>query len=275
MENKVKFGFLPYDEMLLKISEGLINQYDIIFTKDTKETFVISEDLIPIAIKSKVYIFNSIEEAENKLNENIDTYIGQIVSIFEVDTYKGYIVNKENNKFVVKPLCDLSHIDYDTLGNKPIVNIYGESSNPIIISDLDNGIYSITGHFKIASNDITIHLNPNPTIFVIEKDNVDCCIYINKIATKEITNYVVEKNNSTVVDKYVTEQFLKENNYVTSSYVDEKIVALGFLTTEEVKKYIEEVVPLAIGKEIIPVIDERIDKKILSATKAQITSLFL
>lgn len=275
MENKVKFGFLLYEDMFLKLSEGIINQYDIIFTKDTKETFIISENLIPIAIKSKVYIFNSVEEAERKLNENTDTYVGQIVSILEENTYKGYIVNQNNNKYVVKPLCDLSNIDYNTLGNKPILNINGESNNPIVISNLDNGIYSITGHFKIASNDITIHLNPNPTIFIIEKDSVNDCTYINKIATKEIANYVVFKNNSTVVDKYVTEQFLKDNGYITSTYVDEKIVALGFLTKEEIQKYIEEVVPIAIGEQIVPVIDERIDKKILSATETQITSLFV
>lgn len=274
MDNKVKFGFLLYEDMLLKLSEGIINKYDVIFTKDTKETFIISEDLIPIAIKSKVYIFNSVEEAENNLNKNVDTYVGQIVSILEESTYKGYIVNQNNNKYVVKPLCDLSNIDYNTLGNKPILNINGESNNPIVISDLDNGIYSITGHFKIASNDITIHLNPNPTIFIIEKDGINDCTYINKIATKEIANYVVYKHSSTLIDKYITEQFLKDNGYVTSTYVDEKIVALGFLTKEEVQKYIEDVVPIAIGEQIVPVIDERIDKKILSATETQITSLF-
>ena len=270
--NKVKFGFLFYSDILPKIQDGILDQYDVVFTKDTRETYIISQDLEPIAIRNKVYVFSSIQEAEETLNKNTDTYVGQIVSILDKTTYKGFIVDKKDDTFFVIPLCDLSSIDYDILGNKPIINLKGASNNPIIISSLTDGLYSISGHYKIAKNDFTVHLNPNPTIFIIKSENE--IIFIKKIATKEIVDYEVSDNSSKISNRYVTEIFLKENGYITSSYVDEKIIALGFLTKEDVEKYIEEVVPISIGEQIVPVIDERIDKKILSATEEQIIALF-
>lgn len=277
MDNKVKFGFLLYEDMLLKLSEGIINQYDVIFTKDTKETYIISSDLEPIALRSKVYVYNSKEDAIEAINNNTDTYVGQIVSILEGDTYRGYIVNKNSklrtNSYTVSPLTDISSIDYNTLGNKPIINKVGQSNNPIIISTLENGIYSISGHFKIASNDVTTHLNPNATIFIVGHNDEN--ISIKKIATKEIIDYTINDDLSTVINQYITSDYLKYNGYVTTSYVDEKLIALDFVAKEDMNVYVEELVLSVIDEKIVPIVDERIDKKILGATDEQIKNLFM
>ena len=146
-KNRTNLAYLSYDDMLKKISEGIINQYDVVFTNDTFETFIISEELEPKALKSKVYVFSSVTEAIQKLNKNSDTYAGQLVSILNGNTYQGYIVNLKNDAFTVNSLAESSSIDYDTLGNKPIINLIGKSDTPLVISELEDGTYSISGHF--------------------------------------------------------------------------------------------------------------------------------
>lgn len=275
-QNRAKFGYLAYNDMLQKITDGVLDQHDVVFTKDTKETYIITTDGEPVALRSKVYVYNSKEEAVKAINNNTDTYIGQMVSILEGDTYRGYIVNQNKQQrttsYTISPLTDTSSIDYNTLGNKPIINKNGQSDSPIIISTLSNGIYSISGHFKIASNDVTTHLNPNATIFIIEHSDEN--ISIKKIATKEIVDYVITDDSSIVVNQYVTSDYLKSNGYVTTSYVDEKLIALDYVTKAEMNTYVEELVLSVLDEKLIPVIDERIDKKILGATDEQIKLLF-
>ena len=271
-KNRVNFGYLSYEDMLQKISNGILNQYDVIFTKDTFETYVVSEELEPKPIRSKVCTFTSVTDAIQKLNKNTDTYVGQLVSILNGDVYKGYIVNQKNGSYTVTSLAQMDSIDYNTLGNKPIINVIGESDNPVIISNLENGTYFVTGHFKIALNDVTTHLNPNATIFIIEHN--EGVIYVKKISTKEIVDYEIIENNSNVVNQYVTKKFLDDNGYTTTSYVDEKIIALDFIKREEMTTYVEEIFQTFIDENLIPVVDDRIDKKIIGATEKQIYSLF-
>lgn len=271
-KNRTNLGYLSYDDMLKKISEGIINQYDVVFTNDTFETFIVSEELEPKPLKSRVYVFTSVTEAIQKLNKNTDTYVGQLVSILNGDSYRGYIVNLKNGAYTVNALNELSFIDYDTLGNKPIINLIGESDNPLIISDLENGTYSVSGHFKIATNDITTHLNPNTTIFIVEHDND--IVNIKKIATKEIIDYVVENDSNIIANQYITKNFLEKNGYATTTYVDEKILALDFIRREDMVTYVEELFTSFVDEKFIPLVDERIDKKIVGASEEEIYSLF-
>ena len=95
MEGRAKYGYMSSASIPLKIQSGEIDAYDIIYTTDTHESYVISPDLEPWAVRSKIYVFDSVENANTLLNVNTDTYIGQIVSILVDDKYKGYIVNRD------------------------------------------------------------------------------------------------------------------------------------------------------------------------------------
>ncbi len=271
-KSRTNFAYLTYDDMQQKLSDGTLNQYDVIYTKDSLETYIVTDELKAVALKSRVYAFSSIREAISKLNQNIDTYEGQLVSIYNGTEYCGYIVNLKNGAFTVTSLHQLSSIDYNTLGNRPINNMVGESDNPLIISSLSNGTYSVTGHFKIAKNDVTIHLNPNPTLFLISHNDND--IFIKMIATKEIIDYQVTGDISAERNQYITEDYLRDNGYTTTSYVDEKIMALDLVNKKEMITYVEELIAETIESTIIPLIDERIDKKIIPASTGQIVSLF-
>ena len=99
-----RFGYLDYAEMLNRLESGKINEHDVIFSKDRLTTYIISDSLQPVELRSRVYVFDSISEAESKLNTNKDTYIGQIVAIKNKNVYKGYIVNlSPDEKYIVCP----------------------------------------------------------------------------------------------------------------------------------------------------------------------------
>ena len=154
VDTRAKFGFLTYEDMLAKIVEGTLDAYDIIFSKDTKQVFIINDNLEPVAMRSKVYVYDTVEEANEALNTNTDTYEGQVVSIKDGDVYYGYIVNKDaKGAYFVRPLYEHAEpIDYNTLGNKPIENLMGTFNTPIILVDLPTGLYNICGKFKVTAD---------------------------------------------------------------------------------------------------------------------------
>ena len=272
MTDRIKFAYLTYDDMLSKLESGDINEYDIIYSKDQYVTYLITEDLQPLQLRSRVYVFDSISEAENKLNESIDTYIGQVVAILDNNTYRGYIVNQKSEKFTVTPLWEYSEpIDYDTLGNRPIVNLVGTVGKPIMVSELDDGIYRIKGQYKISDLEETIYLSASYIIITVSKNNQN--IEIKKITSDNITDYIVTTSDISK-NTYVTEQYLKDNNYVTTAYVDTKSGALELSIKEDMRGYVQEAITEVFGEELDKKIDDRIDEKIIPMSDSQIRNLF-
>lgn len=273
--NKTKFGYLSYGDMLQKITDGILDQNDIVFTKDTKEVYIVSSDLEPIALKSKVYVYDSVEEAIKAINVNKDTYIGQIVSVLEGDTYRGYIVNQNikqrNVAYTIEPLTDTSSIDYNTLGNKPITNIIGTTENPIVISELNDGIYSVKGEYKIANTEETIFLAAASSLFIVDKSTEG--ILIKKITSSDIIDYSI-KGSAVSYSSIVTHTFLEEQGFATTKYVDEKILALDFIRKEDVNKYVNDLVMSILNEELDSMVDKKIDEKIQVTSSEQVEELF-
>ena len=75
MESRAKYAYLSYDGMISKIADGTLDGYDIVYCSDTHENYVISPELQPLSVRSRVYVFDSVEEANTQLNINTDTYI--------------------------------------------------------------------------------------------------------------------------------------------------------------------------------------------------------
>lgn len=127
---RAKFAYINKDEIVPYIQDNTLNSADIVYTKDTHENYFISPDLIPIAIKSTIYCFESEKEAEEILNQSSDTYAGQIVSIRKDDVYKGYIINKskEKDKYIITSL------EEDTTQN-----IYGSFDENLFLTDAETG----------------------------------------------------------------------------------------------------------------------------------------
>lgn len=209
---RAKFGYLTYDDMVAKIADEKLDEYDICYTKDTHECYIVSEDKVPVAIKSKVNTYSSTDDAEKDLNSSLSTYEGQIVAIKYNDRFRAYIVEKNNDGFFVTPL-DVARdvIDYDTLGNRPIVNINGTTESPIIISELSEGIYHVSGQYTISPLDQNINLAMRDILFVTDGNG-----NIQKISGKSIMNYSVTNGE------------VKQDIFATQGYVDSKLITATY-----------------------------------------------
>lgn len=264
-----KNAYLNESDILDRIQKKQLDAYDIIYTRDTHACFIVSPDLIPIEIRNRVYQFSSVDEAVTALNENTDSYEGQIVSIFANEKYEGYMVNKNfNNKFYVTPLSQSStEIDYNTLGNRPIINLTGTLDNKIIIDELDSGTYYIDGIYRISDKEDNQYASAVKNIFLVER--VDDKVYIKKLSAIGITDFTIADNTVTKSD-VVTIDYLKENGYVTSDYVDTRISELDYITKDEAETYISEI----IANTIDDLVDKKIDEKIQPLSNEQVYGLF-
>ena len=258
-ELRVKFGYLYYDEIPTRIENGDIDVNDIIFTRDTHETLIISDDLSLVPMKSKVYVFDSVADANTALNTNTDTYKGQIISILNNDKYAAYIVNQDPNGVYFATALSADNIDYNTLGNRPIENLVGTLDSPIMISNLDTGMYKVKGQYKISATDITTYLSTDGDLFIIEVSATEK--FIKRFTKDTIQDYVI--SDSGVEKKvYVTDKYLTNNGYSTTTYVDNKLVAFEETIRQDIQTYVEQTVEQVIELKVDAIIDERLDAKL-------------
>lgn len=271
-ENRVKYAYLDYSDISTRIENGEIDQYDVVFTKDTHEQYLIKDDLSLLNIKSRIYCFNSIISAKEKLNSNTDTYEGQIVAIADNDSgvYHGYIVNKSNNEYTITSLADNGNkIDYDSLVHRPIINKTGSLANPLTIGELDNGLYSVSGEYRIFSEYPTIFSSSINHLFVVEKENDK--IYVKDVSAKKIITYVLS-NGQVNIEDVITSNYLTENQYITETDFDAKIKALDFVTRNEISDYVKQITTEYLEQNLDSKIDEKINS--LIADDSEIDNLF-
>lgn len=271
-ENRVKYAYLDYSDISTRIKNGEIDQYDVVFTKDTHEQYLIKDDLSLLNIKSRIYCFNSIISAKEKLNSNTDTYEGQIVAIADNDSgvYHGYIVNKSNDEYIITSLTDNGNkIDYDSLVHRPIINKTGSLANPLTIGELDNGLYSVSGEYRIFLEYPTIFSSSINHLFVVEKENDK--IYVKDVQAKKTVIYVLS-NGQVSIEDVITSNYLTENQYITETDFDAKIKALDFVTRNEISDYVKQITTEYLEQNLDSKIDEKINS--LIADDSEIDNLF-
>lgn len=274
-DNRVKYAYLNYDEISNRIEDGDIDAYDIVFTKDTHEQYFVKEDLELLSIKSRVNCFDSVQSANTILNSSKETYEGQIVAIADNDlgVYHGYIVNKSDDTYVVTSLADSGiQIDYNSLKNTPIVNV-GTLAEPIIVGNLDNGVYSVSGEYKLFEDYPTIFSSSTDHLFFVGTD--EGIKYVKEISSKTITTYTFADgvlNSSDVL----TIKYLEDNGYITNDGFDAKIEALDLVSKSYVAEYVEKITTEYLDKNLGTTIDDKIDEKLASmvVTDSDIEDLF-
>jgi hypothetical protein len=272
LNTRAKWAYLSYDSMVAKIQDGTLDSYDVCYCPDTKENYIISPELEPWAVRSKVYVFSTIEEANTQLNINTDTYIGQIVSILNGDVCKGYIVNKNTDGSYYVDAITSDNIDYNVLGNRPIVNIVGTLDETIIITTLSPGLYKVKGQYKISDlEEETTYLSVDGDLFLVDTD------YIKRITKDFINNYIINED-SIIKETYVTDKYLENKGYTTTNYVDSKVAALEESIKADIQSYVESTVEDVITQKVDTIIDERLDvkleEKIQPVSNDDVTSLF-
>lgn len=267
---RAKFGYLNYADMLALLesddSKKKLDAYDIVYGKDTKEQYLISPELKPIPIRSRVLCFDSTSDAYKELNADDATYNGQIIAVKIKDKYESYIVNTNTTgKFYVSPVSSSSDIDYNSLGNKPIENVVGTLDKPIVIEEFASGVYNVSGQYNISKSIETTFISTVPEMFFVTQ--ADDSTIIKKICADEIVTYTVS-NGEVSKTSVVTDDML--GDFATTEYVDAKIKALDFVLEDDIKAYINELLDTTIEELVVQKIeevfddalDERIDTRI-------------
>lgn len=259
MNSRAKWAYLPYNSIQQKIDEGKLDSYDVIYTSDSHENIIITPDLTLWSVRSRIYTFDSVADANTALNTNTDTYKGQIVSILNGDKYTAYIVNQDPNGVYFATALSAENIDYNTLGNRPIENLVGTLDTLIMISTLDTGMYKVKGQYKISATDITTYLSTDGDLFIIEVSATEK--FIKRFTKDTIQDYVI--SDSSVKKKvYVTDKYLIDNGYSTTAYVDSKLVAFEETIKQDIRTYVEQTVEDVITEKVDEIIDERLDAKL-------------
>ena len=229
MNTRAKWAYLSYDSIQTKINEGVLDAYDIIYTKDSHENVIISPDLEIWSVRSRIYVFDSVEEANTQLNVNTDTYIGQIVSILVDDKYKGYIVNRDSQgSYYVNKLTE------DDISKNGIVYLKGTLSNKLIIFELGEGIYSIEGQYQIVP-DGTVYMTGGKELFICSNGGV------HHINGNSIEKYTVADDGTVNMETYLTSADLSQYMTITDA---QQIIS------DLVSQNVESEVIKALGKSI-------------------------
>lgn len=264
---RAKFGYLNYADIQARIKEGKLDQYDVVYCKDRKNQYLIDGDLNLIELRSRIYIYSSEEEAIDELNKNTDTYVGQLVSILNGEVYSGYIVNKNlDEKYYVIPLYKNPHgINYNELNNIPIINMEGNSDNPIIVSGLYDGTYMVKGVYTTPENEkITTLIGHYISVATINGSK-----YITRIQSDKIFKSIITNDNISS-EEYITDQFLKAQNYIPVDELDSKVSALGFTKKTEMENHVSSLVHNIVEEKI----DEALEEKLLSISDEEINTFF-
>lgn len=279
-KNHSKFIYKNYDEIQSAINNDEIDIYDIVFTKDTKEIILVTDNYDLHTVKSRVYRFQSVAQAEQMINNRSDTYAGQIVAIINDNAYSAYIVNKNrSNRFYVTPLGSSGGgdgqggiVDYNTLGERPIENMYGTLDEPIYVSELSVGIYKINGQYYFSRQDPVTHLSTAGNLFLVNKDNYGNTL-VTKISPYSIYYYNIYVDGNVSEEEVATIKWIQECGYATQDYVDRKIAALNIITRQDVEEYVNSIIDNTFELVIDRKIDIAIDQKFTAITNNEIINV--
>lgn len=137
----------------------------------------------------------------------------------------------------------INSLSYNTLLDKPITNVIGTLSSVVNISSLDDGIYKVKGQFTIGGKHTTIQSSPDDTFFIVSH-NDDSSVVITQLQGKSIKIFFIGIDGSYSSDRYITENWITEQDFISSATV---------------REYVREIVAETIVDVIDQTLDERLD----------------
>lgn len=121
-----------------------------------------------------------------------------------------------------------------------IPELIGTTEHPIILSELEPGLYRVKGTYKISPNYEMITLTPIDHITFVSDDNNP---KIKVITESTITDYIVKNGDVTFVNNYATYQYLQDN-YATLNYVNNAIAVIEAEISEIISEFHDNVVDI-------------------------------
>lgn len=198
--------------LLFYSNNDLLFAYDISMTDE-------DADHIVEEVKKTIGLDNYVKSSD--LSKLLDDIIG----------------NLEDKSTVVDYINSLS---YNKLSDVPIANLTGTLTVPITIVDLPDGIYKIHGQMIIGGKNTTVQSSADEILYLVSHDTNTSSTTITKIQGKTITLYFIQQDGEYATDRYVTE-----------SWIDNK----DFMSSADVKEYVNDIIKTT----VLEVLDEHLD----------------
>lgn len=204
------------------------------------------------------------EEDAQHIIEQVKTSIGLDQYIKSADVGKlldDIVGNLEDKSTVVDYINSLS---YNKLSDKPIENLIGSLNAPVYISSLKDGIYKIKGQYIISQSNPTVQSSAEDVLFFISHDpELEKKMTITKMQGTSIVLYFLQTDGTYRTDKYITENWITDQNYMSADAAKE------FIT-----KTIQESVADVIDQQLDEKLDSALDKKIGGISTEELTNIF-
>lgn len=210
------------------------------------------------------YDMSLTEEDQSHIIEEVKKSIGldQYVKTSDMTTLLDNIIgNLEDKSTVVDYINSLS---YNTLSDKPIINMIGSLNAPVYITSLEDGIYKIKGQFIIGGSNTTVNSSPEDTFFLVSHDpDIQNKMTITKIQGGSITLYFLESDGTFRTDRYITEEWVKAQNFMSANSAKEYI-------TQAIQETVSDVIDQTLDGKL----DSALDKKLGSISTEELNNIF-
>ena len=210
------------------------------------------------------YDMSLTEEDQSHIIEEVKKSIGldQYVKTSDMTTLLDNIIgNLEDKSTVVDYINSLS---YNTLSDKPIINMIGSLNAPVYITSLEDGIYKIKGQFIIGGSNTTVNSSPEDTFFLVSHDpDIQNKMTITKIQGGSITLYFLESDGTFRTDRYITEEWVKAQNFMSANSAKEYI-------TQAIQETISDVIDQTLDEKL----DSALDKKLGGISTEELNNIF-
>ena len=251
MATNPTFAVASRDKIQGYLDDKILKYPSYILCKDSWEWVYIDKDLQMHDVKS--YAQTSMFEVD-KLPEVFED------RTFYIHEGIGYL---SINGRLVPVFKDISEgvASYNDLADVPVTNKVGSIGAEIVLSELEDGNYSIKGQYKISTTSTTVSVSSVNTMFLIESDGD--FKYITKLGAKKVYVYTYNiASGEVATDEYITKSWVAEQGYTTKTYVDQAIEDLyqrianealvtitklsqlendcGFITAEDIKEISED-----------------------------------
>lgn len=210
------------------------------------------------------YDMSLTEEDQSHIIEEVKKSIGldQYVKTSDMTTLLDNIIgNLEDKSTVVDYINSLS---YNTLSDKPIINMIGSLNAPVYITSLEDGIYKIKGQFIIGGSNTTVNSSPEDTFFLVSHDpDIQNKMTITKIQGGSITLYFLESDGTFRTDRYITEEWVKAQNFMSANSAKEYI-------TQAIQETVSDVIDQTLDEKL----DSALDKKLGGISTEELNNIF-
>lgn len=229
-----------YTNNILYFKNGAKNLCAIDISLDTATVDALKQEII-----------NSISlDSYAKMDDVITLINGKIGDYGEAENVIDYVNNRK----------------YADLEDKPILHLYGSLANAIILSELEDGIYCITGQYVIGGDFEAIHSSNRDVIFSVERSETD--VTVTKVAGSQIVRFIIDEDYHCTIDKYVTEKWMSTQDFITTDEVEAYVAG-----------YLQAAVPDLVGEAMDQQFEEKLDvalnERFFEVEQSDITDLFV